>query len=106
MQSAATVVTKKAVSSDLLHRRLGHRTVNSIMAGSINKVWADATMRWEHDNFCDGCQVVTARLANRGKSPLNVGHQEMAPESASWWSQILTSKDFLLQAATVRTASS
>jgi hypothetical protein len=36
-------------------------------------------MRWENDNFCDSCQVVTARLANRGKSPLDVGHEEMLP---------------------------
>jgi hypothetical protein len=53
--------------------------VNAIMAGSCDEVWADATMRWEHDNFCHSCQVVTACLANRGKSPLNIGHQEMAP---------------------------
>jgi hypothetical protein len=49
------------------------------MAGSRNEVWADTTMRWEHDDFCDSCQVVTARLSNRGKSPLDVGHEEMAP---------------------------
>jgi hypothetical protein len=49
------------------------------MAGSRNEVWADTTMRWEHDDFCDSCQVVTARLSNRGKSPLDVSHKEMAP---------------------------
>jgi hypothetical protein len=49
-----------------------------IMAGSRNKVWADTTMRWENDNFCDSCQVVTA-LANCGKSPLKIVHKEMLP---------------------------
>jgi hypothetical protein len=79
IQSASIVSKKRSVSSDLLHRRLGHRTVNAIMAGSRNEVWADTTMRWEHDDFCDSCQVVTARLSNQGKSPLDVGHEEMAP---------------------------
>jgi hypothetical protein len=79
MQSVATVAKKHAMSSDLLHRRLGHRTVAAIMAGSRNDAWADTAMRWEHDNYCNSCQVVTARLANRGKSPLDVGHQEMKP---------------------------
>ncbi len=45
MQSDATTATKQAVSSDLLHRRLGHRTIAAIMAGSRNEVWADTTMR-------------------------------------------------------------
>ncbi len=79
MHSDATPTTKQAVSSDLLHRRLGHRTIAAIMAGSRNDVWADTTMRWEHDNYCDSCQVVTARLANRGKSPLDVGNEAMQP---------------------------
>jgi hypothetical protein len=56
MQSVATVAKKHAMSSDLLHRRLGHQTVAAIMAGSCNDVWVDTT-----------------------KSPLDVGHQEMKP---------------------------
>jgi transposase InsO family protein len=79
IQSASIVSKKRGVSSDLLHRRLGHRTVNAIMSGSRNEVWADTTMQWEHDDFCNSCQGVTARLSSRGKSPLDVGHEEMAP---------------------------
>jgi hypothetical protein len=70
IQSAAAVVKKNAICSDLLHRRLGHRTVSTIMSGSHNEAWADTTMRWEGDDFCDSRKIVTARLANRGKSPL------------------------------------
>ena len=74
IQSVATVAKKRPISSDLLHRRLGHRTVNAMMVvGSRNEVWADTTMRWEHDDLCDSCQVVTARLSNCGKLPLDVG---------------------------------
>ena len=61
IQSAATVAKKRPISSDLLHRRLlGHRTVNTMMTGSRNEVWADTTMRWEHNDFCNSCQVGTA----------------------------------------------
>ena len=60
IRSAATVAKKRPISSDLLHRRLGHRTVNAMMTGSRNEVWADTTMRWEHNDFCDSCQAVTA----------------------------------------------
>jgi hypothetical protein len=49
------------------------------MSGSRNEVWADTTMRCEGDDFCDSCKIVTARLANRGKSPLDVGTENMAP---------------------------
>ena len=79
IQSAAIVAKKRPISSDLLHCRLGHRTVDAMMTGSRNEVWANTTMRWEHDDFCDSCQVVTARLSNRGKSPLDVGLEDMKP---------------------------
>jgi hypothetical protein len=76
--STSLAITKKrAVPSDLLHRRLGHRTVNSIIVGSRNDVWRDTTIRRESDSFCDSCQIVTARKSNRGKSPLDIGTVEM-----------------------------
>jgi hypothetical protein len=36
-------------------------------------------MQWEHDDLCGGCQVVTARLSNRGKSPLDAGVKDIEP---------------------------
>jgi hypothetical protein len=75
----STPPPKKAVPGDLLHRRLGHRTMNGVIVGSKNEVWSDTTLRWESDNFCDSCQIVTARNNNRGKSPLDVGTLDMQP---------------------------
>jgi hypothetical protein len=74
VRRAAAVTKKNTICSDLLHRCLGHRTVNTIMSGSRNEVWADTAMRWEGDDFSNSCRIVTGRLANRGKSPLNVKH--------------------------------
>jgi hypothetical protein len=76
---ADTPAPKKAVPASLLHRRLGHRTINTMIVGSKNEVWSDTTLRLEADNFCDSCQIVTARAANRGKSPLDVGTLDMQP---------------------------
>ena len=75
----AAAPPKKSVPASLLHRRLGHRTINTMIVGSKNEVWADTTLRLESDNFCDSCQIVTARAANRGKSPLDVGALDMQP---------------------------
>jgi hypothetical protein len=75
----AVIPPKKSVPASLLHRRLGHRTINTMIIGSKNEVWADATLRLEADNFCDSCQIVSARSANRGKSPLDVGALDMQP---------------------------
>ena len=61
---------KMAIPSGLLHRRLGHRSVAALGAGSEADVWDDATMTFENDPFCWGCKVVLARQANRGSSPL------------------------------------
>jgi transposase InsO family protein len=80
-QNACQAATppKKAIPASLLHRRLGHRTINTMIVGSKNEVWSDTTLRLESDNFCDSCQIVTARAANRGKSPLDVGTLDMQP---------------------------
>jgi hypothetical protein len=76
----AVIPPKKSVPASLLHRCLGHpRTINTMIIGSKNKVWADTTLRLEADNFCDSCQIASARSANRGKSPLDVGALDMKP---------------------------
>ena len=55
---------KMAIPSGLLHRRLGHRSVAALGAGSEADVWSDSTMSFENDTFCWGCKVVLARQAN------------------------------------------
>ena len=52
---------------------------NAMMVDSRNEVWANTTIGWEHDDFCDSWQVVTACLSNHGKSPLDVGLEDIKP---------------------------
>jgi hypothetical protein len=81
INAACSAVTppKKSVPASLLHQRLGHRAINTMIVGSKNKVWADTALRLEANNFCDSCQIATACSANRGKLPLDVGTLDMQP---------------------------
>jgi hypothetical protein len=78
-QTASAPTQRRAMPSILMHRRLGHRTINTLIIGSKNEVWADTKLRLESDSFCDSCQIVTARSNNHGKSPLDVGTEDMKP---------------------------
>jgi hypothetical protein len=78
-KTASAPTQRRAMPSILMHRRLGPRTINTLIIGSKNEVWADTKLRLESDSFCDSCQIVTARSNNRGKSPLDIGTEDMKP---------------------------
>ena len=61
---------KVDIPSDLLHRRLGHRSIQALGLASKSNLWADASLIPSEDTFCWGCEITFSKKANRGKSDL------------------------------------
>ncbi|KAG7340238.1 reverse transcriptase RNA-dependent DNA polymerase [Nitzschia inconspicua] len=61
---------KQIVEQNLLHRRLGHRAISTLLLANEDNVWADVRMTTDNDHFCETCKITTARKANRGSNPL------------------------------------
>ena len=61
------VFSKKRISSELLHDRLGHRFVKTIMAASEHGVWADVVAELTRDADCVDCKIATIRASDRCK---------------------------------------
>ena len=47
---------KVDIPSDLLHRRLGHRSIQALGLASKSNLWADASLIPSEDTFCWGCE--------------------------------------------------
>ena len=66
-----TAATAKAnIPSNLLHRRLGHRSVSALGLASNSKLWADTSITFDDDTFCWGCEITFSKKAKRGKTDL------------------------------------
>eukprot|EP00957_Ditylum_brightwellii_P198283 15109305-Ditylum_brightwellii.AAC.1 len=44
---------------------MGHRSIRSLMAGSLHQVWSDNKLTPKMDEFCEGSKIVTSRSAAR-----------------------------------------
>ncbi|KAG7340335.1 reverse transcriptase RNA-dependent DNA polymerase [Nitzschia inconspicua] len=61
---------KNSVEQHLLHQRLGHRAISTLLLAEEDDVWADVRMIPDQEKFCQTCKITTARTTNRGSSPL------------------------------------
>ena len=71
---------KVAVPSDLLHHRLGHRSIQALGAASEAHLWKNVSVSMSDDTFCWGCEVTFSKKANCGKTDLTAG-KELSPGS-------------------------
>jgi transposase InsO family protein len=58
------------VQQRLLHRRLGHRPISTLLLAQRDNLWSDIEIVPEQDEFCETCKITTAQKANRGSQPL------------------------------------
>ena len=54
------------VPSEVLHDRLGHRSVTAFMAVETYNMWSDIKVQLSTDPICISCPIAAARAANRG----------------------------------------
>ena len=52
---------KVTVSSDLLHRRLGHRSIAVLELAHKSNFWQDISMKKDPDSFCWDCEIAFSR---------------------------------------------
>ena len=63
------MIPQKYVESSLLHRRMGHRSIPTLLLASENKLWIDTRISFGSDRMCEDCKISTAKRANRGSTP-------------------------------------
>ena len=61
---------KVDIPSDLLHRHLGHRSIQALEIARKSNLWADASLIPSEDTFCWGCETTFSIKANRCRSDL------------------------------------
>jgi hypothetical protein len=62
---------KLPVQSKLLHDRLLHRGLGSLIIARDADLWHDTTLVVDNDPFCWSCRISKAKLRGRGKSDLS-----------------------------------
>jgi transposase InsO family protein len=58
------------ICQSLLHRRLGHRSMSTILMADEDDMWNDVDVIQDREEFCETCKITTARKSNRGANPL------------------------------------
>jgi len=58
--------TRRRVDLELLHARLGHQSIKSLLAASHDSIWEDTQIRFAPDSFCISCKIATRRTVARG----------------------------------------
>ena len=61
---------RKKIALELLHKRLGHRSTRSLLAGDTTNVWEDVELRIDPYPFCTSCQISSMKKKARSKNPL------------------------------------
>ena len=69
---------RNKVSLILLHHRLGHRSIISLMAGDTANSWQDIELRIYKDPFCTSYQIASINKKAGFKNPLK-------PKANSKW---------------------
>jgi transposase InsO family protein len=78
----------KYTNLSLLHDRLGHRAIRTLLAVDEHNVWHDTRIWMEPETDCVSCQIATIRTANKNKHP----HTPASHPSATVFMDILHCK--------------
>lgn len=62
---------KIEIPTDLLHRRMGHRSYKTWGVANQNNLWRDAKAKIQEDKYCWGCDITFSMKMRRGKSKLS-----------------------------------
>ena len=58
-EPSAPSKAKKRVELELMHRRLGHRAVRSLLMADANEIYEDTKLVGSTDSFCETCHITT-----------------------------------------------
>ena len=54
------------------HKILAHRSIRSLLTGSLHNVWDDYRFVISSDSYCEGFKIATSRVKNLSHVPLNI----------------------------------
>ena len=57
MSKTKKLPSKKKISLELLHQRLGHRSTRSFLSGYTDNAWEDIYLRIDQDPIFTSCQI-------------------------------------------------
>ena len=55
MSKTRKLTSRKKIALELLHHRLGHRSIISLLAWDTDNVWEDIGLRIDMNPFCKSC---------------------------------------------------
>ena len=61
---------RKKIALELIHKRSGHISTRSLLAGDTANVWEDLELRIDPDPFCTSCQISSMNKKAKYKIPL------------------------------------
>ena len=67
-------LAKTTVSSNLLQRRMGHRSIQALGIDSLSNMLEDTVLTPDEDSFCWGREITVSRKANCGKINLKANN--------------------------------
>ena len=56
---------RRRVDLELLHARLGHQSIKSLLVDSHDSIWEDTQIRFAPDTFCISCKIATRHTVAR-----------------------------------------
>jgi hypothetical protein len=56
----STTNKKRNVHLQLMHHRLGHRSIESLLLGKSDNIWNDITVQKDPKIVCETCQITLA----------------------------------------------
>ena len=59
------------IALELLHHKLGHGSIRSLLAGDTAHVWEYIELRIDPDPFCTSCQIYSMNKKASSKITLN-----------------------------------
>ena len=63
---------RKKIALEFMHKRLGHRSTRSLIAGDTANVWEDTELKICPDPFCTSCKISSMNKKARSKLPLKL----------------------------------
>ena len=70
MSKTNKLTSRKKVALELLHQRLGHRSIKALLSGNNSNVREDIEIIIDPDPFCTSCQIYSMNEKSGSKNPL------------------------------------
>ena len=69
-QTQKSMIKVAKVPQSLMHNRMGHRPISTLLLAQESAQWGDVVMTDDTEAFCETCRITTAKRRNRGKANL------------------------------------